>query len=650
MVQLTSMFKLKWISLFVVLFVSAFLQLRSHKGLKGIKNVHAKEFSQRKHPYLSYSFFPWPFLIDESSENAQLKAMSVQHDIRLLPTLWLHIIRKSFEEQNFENLAIPFQWQSLLDLKLDLLPPEALEIHNVDLADSSRRVAGTNRSEYVNASLGPVEKALDEHERAILSNNYLSYLYDFQPHMVVCLGLVKDDLMQIKVEVDKTLYVKSVLDRLVSSYQNLFPGADHINAPEEIIRTRKLLNRYSKIANLSFHQNPSPSMSDTQQSKDMLDFSFPYNVYDFLYVDPKKMRANASPLDILDRILLKNCLMAMESPTKYFHEAHLLNTTAGFHFDWRFFRRVTYNAYEHNFILHRLARAWLQFCESAKLTSWLAHGSLLGWYWNGLNFPWDEDIDVQMTAESLYKLAKHYNQSIVIDYSNSDEDTTTHQYFIDVNPHFMNVVNSDSANVIDARFIDLQSGMYVDITALTATRLEVLLDKKLNMVMHSLINPAYSEIIESASANPKYLEKIHEQLKVQELDALSRQEIVNCKNKHLYHTADLFPLKNSSFEGVSAYVPFNFESILKKEYPKGLLHKHYMNWSFRPYLAIWLPDGVCKGDHYGRECKDENAVLESYFTREFRLKRGEALRKESRVRYDPFMIERNRQLFNSMEM
>lgn len=51
---------------------------------------------------------------------------------------------------------------------------------------------------------------------------------------------------------------------------------------------------------------------------------------------------------------------------------------------------------EQSLTLHRLIRTWLSFTRKTGITTWIAHGSLLSWYWNGIAFPWDNDIDVQV--------------------------------------------------------------------------------------------------------------------------------------------------------------------------------------------------------------------------------------------------------------
>ena len=42
------------------------------------------------------------------------------------------------------------------------------------------------------------------------------------------------------------------------------------------------------------------------------------------------------------------------------------------------------------------------------VSTWVAHGALIGYYWNGHLLPWDTDIDAQMTVDSLDVLATQY--------------------------------------------------------------------------------------------------------------------------------------------------------------------------------------------------------------------------------------------------
>jgi hypothetical protein len=73
-------------------------------------------------------------------------------------------------------------------------------------------------------------------------------------------------------------------------------------------------------------------------------------------------------------------------------------------------------------------------------------------------------------------------------------------------------------NVIDARWIDVSNGMFVDITGLV------------------------------------------------EREPGKQPGIWSCKNYHKYRTRDLYPMRESEFEGVPATVPYSFDRILTEEY------------------------------------------------------------------------------------
>ena len=106
----------------------------------------------------------------------------------------------------------------------------------------------------------------------------------------------------------------------------------------------------------------------------------------------------------------------------------------GEHYDWRFFNGITIGKDEQFIILHRLIKNYLNFARENGIITWIAHGSLLSWYWNGIAFPWDTDIDVQMPISELYKLGRYFNQSLVIENvgDSYNEFDGMGRYFIDV--------------------------------------------------------------------------------------------------------------------------------------------------------------------------------------------------------------------------
>ena len=76
--------------------------------------------------------------------------------------------------------------------------------------------------------------------------------------------------------------------------------------------------------------------------------------------------------------------------------------------------------------------------------------------------PWDSDIDVQMTNTTVHMLASYYNMTIHTFYIGDDEKR---DYMLEVNPKYTDPSYEDTLNVIDARWIDIETGLFIDITA-----------------------------------------------------------------------------------------------------------------------------------------------------------------------------------------
>ncbi|RCI16262.1 hypothetical protein L249_3187 [Ophiocordyceps polyrhachis-furcata BCC 54312] len=191
---------------------------------------------------------------------------------------------------------------------------------------------------------------------------------------------------------------------------------------------------------------------------------------------------------------------------KYFHEPR--GSLARSHYDVRYFdAEVGYS--QHSPVLRSLIRSYLSVMGRHGVETWLAHGTLLGWWWNGRVMPWDYDLDVQVSNATMRWMATSLNQT------RHAVDGKT--YLLDVNPHHDELTRADGSNIIDARWIDTSNGMFVDITA----------------------------------------------LREREQD---RPSVWSCKNGHYYDTQDLWPMRLSQFEGVPARVPYNVEKILRDEY------------------------------------------------------------------------------------
>ncbi|CAG8892641.1 unnamed protein product [Penicillium salamii] len=78
-------------------------------------------------------------------------------------------------------------------------------------------------------------------------------------------------------------------------------------------------------------------------------------------------------------------------------------------------------------------------------------------------FPWDNDLDVQISEATIHFLADYYNMTEHhFDIPNVKGGRT---YMLEINPNYLVKSEKDTLNKIDARWIDMSSGLFIDITA-----------------------------------------------------------------------------------------------------------------------------------------------------------------------------------------
>ncbi|ODQ68416.1 hypothetical protein NADFUDRAFT_81386 [Nadsonia fulvescens var. elongata DSM 6958] len=293
---------------------------------------------------------------------------------------------------------------------------------------------------------------------------------------------------------------------------------------------------------------PNPIMSKPAKERQKIDLTYD----DFFFDLNKRINIDYSTADIEQkanaakiRSLVRN---APESP-KHFYEVSVKNDRSGMgqHYDWRFFKKIR-NVKDKKDSIHHLMRTWFEFAEKEGIISWIAHGSLLGWHWNGMTMTWDDDADVQMSVKELDRFARKYNQTLVV----QNPEFGDGRYYIDVSPAYVDRTQGNFNNMIDARFIDVRSGTYLDITGL-----------------------AYS-------AGVAYPDNEKEKANV-DISA----EIFLCKNKHRYTLLDISPLRRTLFEGYPAYVPSRYTKLLKREYKKGITRKGFRGYVFVDNIQNW---------------------------------------------------------------
>lgn len=238
--------------------------------------------------------------------------------------------------------------------------------------------------------------------------------------------------------------------------------------------------------------------------------------------------------------IVSSTLATIDMIPKFFQEVWLtLTPYLGLHYDWRFFRQIRPHK-DATHTLHHLVRTWSDFTMREGIISWLAHGALLGWHWNGLAMPWDPDVDVQMPIAELDRLARRYNNTLII--QNPEEGDG--RYLLEVSPAYVQRSKGNGRNNIDARFIDIRSGMYIDITG----------------------------IAHKGQEEP---------------------EIVGCKAPHWYYQNSFFPLRLSSFEGAPVYVPNNIHEVLIDEY-HDYEKPEYSPYMFSQDLRMWVDSKTCE--------------------------------------------------------
>lgn len=289
-------------------------------------------------------------------------------------------------------------------------------------------------------------------------------------------------------------------------------------------------------------------------------------------------KSDVRELNFIEKLYVESLLLSKERNTDtehvYFRQATLWHDKdpknkdqdRGYHYDWRFFVGTLTNykqdwtaeemTLRQEVILDRMARSWFRFAEEKGFVSWIMHGPLLSWYWDGLMFPFDDDLDIQMPARELARLGELYNQTLVIE----DVEEGFGKYLIDIGTYVHNRDISRRENHIDARFIDVDSGMYIDITGLSVSPAKV----------------------------PDEFENDKELLRISKTSEFKDDEIYNDRRKHFYKHGQLSPLRYSQLGGVPLFIPNDITKRLSFEYPKGVTSPEFNGWYYIPQLAMWV--------------------------------------------------------------
>ncbi|KAF2404493.1 hypothetical protein EJ06DRAFT_206671 [Trichodelitschia bisporula] len=224
---------------------------------------------------------------------------------------------------------------------------------------------------------------------------------------------------------------------------------------------------------------------------------------------------------------------------KYFHES-----TFHPHYDGRFADHTLTNEDRRKHLII-LMQTYLSTMSDIGAETWIMHGTLLGWWWNRKVMPWDSDVDVQMSESSMEYLASYYNMTV--HHYRLPGVEHGRDFLLEINPHYKNPSTDDRLNVIDARWIDTETGLFIDITTLRRNR-------------------------------------------TAEVEGLEGH--MYCKDKHKYLAAQIFPLRPSIFEGAPVKIPYAYAALLEEEYgPQSLTLKTFEGHYFDETRMEWLPTG-----------------------------------------------------------
>ncbi|KAL2141471.1 hypothetical protein VTI28DRAFT_2345 [Corynascus sepedonium] len=194
--------------------------------------------------------------------------------------------------------------------------------------------------------------------------------------------------------------------------------------------------------------------------------------------------------------------------------------------------------------LKNLVRAYLSTLDELKVETWLVHSTLLGWWWGKQLLPWDLNIRMQVPESEIFFLAAYYNMS-TFRFKGPDMPKRR-KYMLQLSPYSKDRVQADPRHPADARWIDTESGLSLEVYA----------------VRYNLSHPG-------------------------------GEGMLSCKDGSDIMDTYLFPLRNTTFEGVTARIPYRYRELLVMEYgPEALKETNQNDHRFDENGGQWVLKGT----------------------------------------------------------
>jgi phosphorylcholine metabolism protein LicD len=272
------------------------------------------------------------------------------------------------------------------------------------------------------------------------------------------------------------------------------------------------------------------------------------------------------------------------------------------HLDKRFASSISLNINRIEF-LKKLLKNLVKIFNQVGIPCIIMHGTLIGWFWGKQILPWDNDIDLIILDEHR-EILKTLNN-----FQNND-------ILIEINPS-IDRLNRDENNIIEARIICKNTGIFIDITNLSKGNIFHIGPSEKNYIIkrfeiftdvgngENIYFKIFNKYNETLDVRYKLISKNTIEIGVKRIDvnkgwstdlylrgfllngkALYSRNQINCQSPHFYELDDIYPLKKTLFEDISVFVPNNVPKVLIQEYGHKVLLPQYKDWIFNG--KIWI--------------------------------------------------------------
>jgi len=139
----------------------------------------------------------------------------------------------------------------------------------------------------------------------------------------------------------------------------------------------------------------------------------------------------------------------------------------------------------------------------------------------------------------MHYLASYYNMTVF--HYKTPRIPEGRDYMLEINPHYANLEQTDKLNVIDARWVDTTSGLFIDITT----------------ARYNLTHPAGEGMLSCKDGHEYRVRRL----------------VTTNKGVHANIRQDtyIFPLRDTFFEGAPAKIPYAYKEVLEAEYKQKAL-------------------------------------------------------------------------------